>query len=84
MRALGFRVVRNDDRLALAEAASRHTLRQDASALQGLVAQGAQVLACGSKDMAAGVRAVLETLLAQRGGSVDELRLQGRYREDVY
>jgi len=59
-------------------------LRQDASALQGLFAQGAQVLVCGSKDMAAGVRAVLETLLAQRGSSVDDLRLQGRYREDVY
>ena len=59
-------------------------LRQDASALLGLFAQGAQVLVCGSKDMAAGVRAVLETLLAQRGSSVDDLRLQGRYREDVY
>lgn len=59
-------------------------LRQDASALQALFAQGAQVLVCGSKDMAAGVRAVLETLLVQRGSSVDELRLQGRYREDVY
>ena len=59
-------------------------LRQDASALQTLFAQGAQVLVCGSKDMAAGVRAVLETLLAQRGSSVDDLRLQGRYREDVY
>ena len=59
-------------------------LRQDASALQGLFAQGAQVLVCGSKGMAAGVRAVLDTLLAQRGSSVDELRLQGRYREDVY
>jgi sulfite reductase (NADPH) flavoprotein alpha-component len=59
-------------------------LRQDASALQGLFALGAQVLVCGSKDMAAGVRAALETLLAQRGSSVDDLRLQGRYREDVY
>ena len=59
-------------------------LRQDASALQALLARGAQVLVCGSKDMAAGVRAVLETLLAQRGSSIDDLRLQGRYREDVY
>lgn len=59
-------------------------LRQDASALQALFARGAQVLVCGSKDMAAGVRVVLETLLAQRGSSIDDLRLQGRYREDVY
>ena len=34
--------------------------------------------------MAAGVRAVVETLLASLGGSVEQLKQQGRYREDVY
>ncbi len=59
-------------------------LRQDAGTLLGLLGQGAQVLVCGSKDMAAGVREVLESLLVQLGSSVEQLRLQGRYREDVY
>lgn len=59
-------------------------LRQDAAELQRLLAQGAQILVCGSREMAAGVRAVVETLLAGQGGSVEQLKQQGRYREDVY
>ena len=59
-------------------------LRQDATELQRLLAQGAQILVCGSREMAAGVRAVVETLLAGQGGSVEQLKQQGRYREDVY
>jgi sulfite reductase (NADPH) flavoprotein alpha-component len=59
-------------------------LRQDAAELQRLLAQGAQILVCGSRQMAAGVRAVVEALLAGQGGSVEQLKQQGRYREDVY
>lgn len=59
-------------------------LRQDAAELQRLLAQGAQILVCGSREMAAGVRAVVEALLADQGGSVEQLKQQGRYREDVY
>lgn len=59
-------------------------LRQDAAELQRLLAQGAQILVCGSREMAAGVRAVMEALLAGQGGSVEQLKQQGRYREDVY
>lgn len=59
-------------------------LRQDAAELQRLLAQCAQILVCGSRDMAAGVRAVMEALLAGQGGSVEQLKQQGRYREDVY
>ncbi|WP_341303629.1 PepSY domain-containing protein [Pseudomonas sp. TMP25] len=59
-------------------------LQQDASELVALLQQGAQVLVCGSRDMAAGVRNVLEPLLQQLGLSIDQLRQQGRYREDVY
>ena len=59
-------------------------LRQDATELQRLLAQGAQILVCGSREMAAGVRTVVEALLADQGGSVEQLKQQGRYREDVY
>jgi len=59
-------------------------LQQDAPALLTWLQQGAQVLVCGSRDMAAGVRAVLEPLLVQLGSSIEQLKLQGRYREDVY
>ncbi|MEK8079171.1 PepSY domain-containing protein [Pseudomonas sp. XK-1] len=59
-------------------------LRQDAGELTRLLQQGAQVLVCGSREMAAGVRAVIEPLLLQLGSTIEQLRLQGRYREDVY
>ena len=59
-------------------------LLQDADKLVALLQQGAQVLVCGSRDMAAGVRNVLEPLLQQLGLNIGQLRQQGRYREDVY
>ncbi|MNN73719.1 hypothetical protein D3C81_1898590 [compost metagenome] len=52
--------------------------------MRALLQQGAQVLVCGSREMAAGVRAVLETLLAEMGSNLDQLKAQGRFREDVY
>lgn len=74
--------------LAFSQAATpmyvQDRLRRDASALAALLQDGAQVLVCGSRGMAAGVRGVLEPLLQQLGSSVEKLRLQGRYREDVY
>lgn len=59
-------------------------LREDGASVRALLQQGAQVLVCGSRDMAAGVRAVLETLLAEMGSNLDQLKAQGRFREDVY
>lgn len=59
-------------------------LQQDASQLVTLLKQGAQVLVCGSRDMATGVRRVLEPLLQPLGLTIEQLRQQGRYREDVY
>ncbi|MBB6343332.1 sulfite reductase (NADPH) flavoprotein alpha-component [Pseudomonas fluvialis] len=59
-------------------------LREDAQQLSLLLQQGAQVLVCGSREMAAGVRAVIEPVLQTLGESLEQLRLQGRYREDVY
>lgn len=59
-------------------------LHADAASVRALLQQGAQVLVCGSREMAAGVRAVLETLLAEMGSNLDQLKAQGRFREDVY
>ena len=59
-------------------------LREDGASIRALLQQGAQVLVCGSREMAAGVRAVLETLLAEMGSNLDQLKAQGRFREDVY
>lgn len=59
-------------------------LREDGASVRALLQQGAQVLVCGSREMAAGVRAVLESLLAEMGSNLDQLKAQGRFREDVY
>ena len=59
-------------------------LAEDAAGLRTLLEQGGQVLVCGSRAMATGVRGVLEKVLAELGGSLEQLKAQGRYREDVY
>lgn len=59
-------------------------LRADALALRRLVEKGAQVLVCGSRDMAKGVMLALDEVLAPLNLSVLTLKAQGRYREDVY
>ncbi|MDP9535009.1 PepSY domain-containing protein [Pseudomonas protegens] len=59
-------------------------LLADALALRRLVEKGAQVLVCGSRDMAKGVMLALDEVLAPLNLSVLTLKAQGRYREDVY
>jgi len=59
-------------------------LRQDERALRKLVETGAQILVCGGRDMAAGVKQVFEEILQPLRLEVDDLRGQGRYLEDVY
>lgn len=59
-------------------------LLADAPRLRELMRQGAQVLVCGGRNMAEGVAAAWERILAGSGLSVAQLRLQGRYVEDVY
>ncbi|SDS36190.1 PepSY domain-containing protein [Pseudomonas oryzae] len=59
-------------------------LHEDGASVRALLQQGAQVLVCGSGEMATGVRAVLESLLAEMGSNLDQLKAQGRFREDVY
>lgn len=59
-------------------------LRVDGDRLRTLVADGAQVVVCGGRDMAAGVTEVLGELLAPAGLTPATLRVEGRYVEDVY
>ncbi|WP_409268699.1 MULTISPECIES: PepSY domain-containing protein [unclassified Pseudomonas] len=59
-------------------------LISDALALRRLFEKGAQVLVCGSREMAKGVKQALDEVLAPLNLSVLTLRAQGRYREDVY
>jgi len=59
-------------------------LLSDALALRRLIEKGAQVLVCGSREMAKGVMQALDEVLAPLNLSVQALKTQGRYREDVY
>lgn len=59
-------------------------LVDDALALRRLIEKGAQVLVCGSREMAKGVMQALDEVLAPLNLSVLTLKAQGRYREDVY
>lgn len=56
----------------------------DAGTIRQLVTTGAQIMVCGGRDMAHSVREVIEEALAPLGISVDKLRDEGRYVEDVY
>jgi sulfite reductase (NADPH) flavoprotein alpha-component len=59
-------------------------LRQDQMALRQMINAGAQILVCGGRDMAAGVRQVIDDILKPLATDVETLRADGRYLEDVY
>jgi sulfite reductase (NADPH) flavoprotein alpha-component len=59
-------------------------LRADADRLRTLIGAGAQVLVCGGREMAAGVRETLGELLVPAGLTPGLLKDEGRYLEDVY
>ncbi|VVO43799.1 PepSY domain-containing protein [Pseudomonas fluorescens] len=59
-------------------------LINDALALRRLIEKGAQILVCGSREMAKGVMLALDEVLAPLNLTVLTLKAQGRYREDVY
>ncbi|WP_348748011.1 PepSY domain-containing protein [Pseudomonas rhodesiae] len=59
-------------------------LIDDAPRVCSLIESGAQVLVCGSREMAKGVMQALDHILAPLHQSVLTLKAQGRYREDVY
>ncbi|CAM4230219.1 PepSY domain-containing protein [Vreelandella rituensis] len=59
-------------------------LRQDQIAVRQMVDKGAQILVCGGRDMAEGVKQVIEDILKPLATDVEALRAEGRYLEDVY
>lgn len=59
-------------------------LRADTERLRALIGAGAQVLVCGGREMAAGVRETLGELLVPAGLTPGLLKDEGRYLEDVY
>ncbi len=59
-------------------------LRGDGARVAQLIAEGAQVLVCGGRDMAAGVASALTDILAPHGLTPAVLKAEGRYAEDVY
>ena len=59
-------------------------LRKDAAGVARLIRDGARVMVCGGRDMAAGVADALADVLAPLGLTPAALKAQGRYVEDVY
>lgn len=59
-------------------------LRSDAERIAKLISEGAQVLVCGGRDMAAGVTDALADILAPTGLTPATLKEEGRYVEDTY
>ncbi|EJC75118.1 Flavodoxin [Rhizobium leguminosarum bv. trifolii WSM2012] len=59
-------------------------LRNDGVRIGTLIAAGGQILVCGGREMAKGVAAALSDILTPHGISLDTLKAEGRYAEDVY
>ena len=59
-------------------------LRRDGAKIAALIEDGAQVLVCGGREMAAGVAQALHDVLTPRGLCPIQLKSEGRYAEDVY
>ena len=59
-------------------------LRSEGAEVARLVCDGARVMVCGGRDMAAGVADVLAESLAPTGLTPALLKAEGRYVEDVY
>lgn len=56
----------------------------DATQMRQLIESGAQVLVCGSRAMADSIIKVLDEILAPLNLNVSTLKMQGRFREDVF
>ena len=59
-------------------------LRRDGERVARLLREGAQVMVCGGREMAAGVAQAIGEILAGKGMSLATLKAEGRYAEDVY
>ncbi len=62
----------------------QHRVLGNASEIRGLIEAGAQILVCGSRVMATSIQHALDAILSPIGLDVRTLKLQGRYREDVF
>lgn len=67
-----------------ARAYVQDALRADSARVVRLIGEGAQVLVCGGRDMAAGVVDALADILTPAGLTPDLLKTEGRYVEDTY
>ena len=63
---------------------TREALRGEAAHVADLIRNGARVMVCGGRDMAAGVADALAEILAPTGLTPAVLKAEGRYVEDVY
>ena len=59
-------------------------LRAEAAEVARLICNGARVMVCGGRGMAAGVAEALAEILAPVGLTPIALKAEGRYVEDVY
>ncbi len=59
-------------------------LRGNTDVISRLIHNGARVMVCGGRDMAAGVTEALADILAPTGLTPAALKAEGRYVEDVY
>jgi sulfite reductase (NADPH) flavoprotein alpha-component len=59
-------------------------MARDAAKVAQLIRDGARVMVCGGRDMAAGVADALAEILAPTGLTPAVLKAEGRYVEDVY
>lgn len=62
----------------------QQALAEDAARIRDLAAQGARFMICGGRDMADGVRAALDDILAPSRSSVPQLIAEGRYAVDAF
>ena len=62
----------------------QEALRRDAAEVARLIRDGARVMVCGGRGMAAGVADALAEILAPTGLTPALLKAEGRYVEDVY
>ncbi len=67
-----------------ARAYVQDALRADTARIAHLISEGAQILVCGGRDMAAGVADALADILAPAGLTPALLKAEGRYVEDAY
>ncbi len=59
-------------------------LAQEANVLRDLIRDGAQIMVCGSSQMATAVASTIERIIAPIGLDLGTLKARGCYVEDVY